>query len=95
MRAISGRSRPNTCDEQTYRGRTRRVWKQRYKDNHFLDCRVYNLSLLEYLGFSKMSQEDWNELAAERGASGERSSGPRYSRHRWLRRSRRGRLNRR
>ena len=55
-------------DEQTYRGRTKRVWKQRYKDNHFLDIRIYNLALLEYLGFSKMSPEDWDELERERGA---------------------------
>jgi phage terminase large subunit GpA-like protein len=55
-------------DEQMFRGRTKRVWKQRYRDNHFFDCRVYNLALLEYLGFSKMTSEDWSELARERGA---------------------------
>ena len=49
-----------------FRGRPKRVWKQRYRDNHFLDCRVYNLALLEYLGFSKMTSEDWAER--ERGA---------------------------
>ena len=32
-----------------------------------LDVRVYNLALLEYLGFSKMSPEDWAERAKMRG----------------------------
>jgi phage terminase large subunit GpA-like protein len=55
-------------DEQTYRGRTKRVWKQRYKDNHFLDLRVYNMALLSYIGFDKMDDDDWAELERERGA---------------------------
>ena len=55
-------------DEQTYRGRTKRVWKQRYKDNHFLDIRIYNLALLSYIGFDKMEDEDWAELAKMRGS---------------------------
>ena len=55
-------------DEQTYRGRPKRVWKQRYKDNHFLDVRVYNLALLSYIGFDKMDDDDWAELERERGA---------------------------
>jgi phage terminase large subunit GpA-like protein len=54
-------------DEQTYRGRTKQVWRQRYKDNHFLDIRVYNLALLSYLGFDKMTADDWAELAKLRG----------------------------
>jgi phage terminase large subunit GpA-like protein len=55
-------------DEQTYRGRTKRVWKQRYKDNHFLDCRVYNLALLSYVGFDKMDDDDWAGIEQMRGA---------------------------
>jgi phage terminase large subunit GpA-like protein len=55
-------------DEQTYRGRTKRVWKQRYKDNHFLDVRVYNMALLSYVGFDKMDDDDWAGLAKMRGA---------------------------
>ena len=43
------------------------------RDNHFLDCRAYNLALLEYLGFSKLTADDWSNLARERGApAGER-----------------------
>jgi phage terminase large subunit GpA-like protein len=55
-------------DEQMYRGRTKRVWRQRFKDNHFLDCRVYNMALLSYIGFDKMDDADWSELAEMRGA---------------------------
>jgi phage terminase large subunit GpA-like protein len=59
-------------DEQTYRGRTKRVWKQKYKDNHFLDCRVYNMALLWYVGFDKMDDDDWAALEQMRGTpSGE------------------------
>jgi phage terminase large subunit GpA-like protein len=56
------------CDEEMYRGRTKRVWKQRYRDNHFLDCRVYNLALLAFLGRDKLEPEDWYELERQRGA---------------------------
>jgi phage terminase large subunit GpA-like protein len=55
-------------DDEMYRGRTKRVWKQRYRDNHMLDCRVYNLALLAYLGFDKLTDDDWAELARQRGA---------------------------
>jgi phage terminase large subunit GpA-like protein len=56
------------CDEEMYRGRTKRAWKQRYRDNHFLDCRVYNLALLAFLGRDKLEPEDWAELERLRGA---------------------------
>jgi phage terminase large subunit GpA-like protein len=57
--------------DELYRGKARRVWKLRAseRDNHLLDCRVYNLALLEHLGiFSKMPSDDWAELARLRGA---------------------------
>ena len=53
--------------EAMVRGRPKRVWRQRNRDNHFLDCRIYNMALIEYLGFSKMDDNDWIELAAMRG----------------------------
>jgi phage terminase large subunit GpA-like protein len=55
--------------EETYRGRARKVWKLRAseRDNHFLDCRVYNLALAEYLGLSSITPADWARLAKERG----------------------------
>ena len=58
-------------DDQMYRGRTKRVWKQRYRDNHMLDARVYNLALLAYLGFDQLTADDWSELAKVRGPAGE------------------------
>jgi phage terminase large subunit GpA-like protein len=59
-------------DEQMVRGRPKWVWRQRNRDNHFLDCRIYNMALIEYLGFSKMDDNDWADLAKMRGApSGE------------------------
>ncbi len=45
---------------------TERVWKKT-ADNHYLDCRVYNLALGEYLGLSTMTSDEWAELARLRG----------------------------
>jgi phage terminase large subunit GpA-like protein len=54
------------------RGRPRRVWRLRHgRDNHLLDCRVYNLALLEYLGVQKMTSDEWAAFAKERGPAGE------------------------
>ena len=54
--------------DEKYRGRTKRVWKQRHRENHLLDCRVYNLALLAYLGFDKLTGDDWAGLIEMRGA---------------------------
>jgi len=55
--------------EEIYRGRKRSVWKIRAstKDNHLLDCRVYNLALAEYLGLSSLTKDEWAALARVRG----------------------------
>ena len=55
--------------EETYRGRARKVWKIRAseRDNHWLDCRVYNLALAEHLGLSTLTPAEWSALAKERG----------------------------
>jgi phage terminase large subunit GpA-like protein len=39
-------------------GRPMRVWEQHYKDNHFLDCRVYN-SAMASIYFSRMTEGAW------------------------------------
>ena len=58
--------------EEKYRGRTRKVWKiGAGKENHFLDCRIYNMALADYLGINRMTPEDWAELAADRGVPAE------------------------
>lgn len=68
------------CDEQyfkqltgeqlvdiKFRGRvTGRRW-EKTRANHFLDCRVGNLALAEYLGISSTSPEQWAALARKRG----------------------------
>jgi phage terminase large subunit GpA-like protein len=54
--------------EEKHRGRTRKVWKVRYgEENHFFDCRVYNMALADFLGLSRLAPEQWAELARERG----------------------------
>lgn len=56
-----------------FKGRARKEWKER-GPNHFLDCRIYNLALADYLGLSRMTQDEWRQLAKLRGASGELQS---------------------
>ena len=54
--------------DERFKGRTRKVWKLKFgEENHFLDCRVYNLALAEFLGLSRMTPDDWQILARERG----------------------------
>ncbi|WP_051949245.1 phage terminase large subunit family protein [Methylosinus sp. PW1] len=55
--------------DEKFKGRTRKVWKLRpsEKDNHLLDCRVYNNALAEYLGLSSTTPEEWALLAKRRG----------------------------
>ncbi|MCW2276366.1 phage terminase large subunit GpA-like protein [Rhodoblastus acidophilus] len=53
--------------DEAYRGRSRKVWKRAYEDNHLLDCRIYNLALAEYLGLSSTTDVEWAHLARRRG----------------------------
>lgn len=53
--------------DEAYRGRSRKVWKVRNRDNHLLDCRVYNKALAEYLGLSSMTSLEWAAVARARG----------------------------
>lgn len=57
-------------------GKTLKRWKllASEKDNHFLDCRVYNLALAEYLGLSSMAPDEWAALARARGLPEELST---------------------
>ena len=62
--------------EEPFKGRTRRVWKETKSDwNHFLDCRVYNLALADYLGLSRMTEDEWARLAGMRGTPVELTKG--------------------
>jgi len=55
--------------EEAFRGRMRRIWKRvsNTRDNHLLDCRVYNLAVAEYLGLSATTDDEWKALARRRG----------------------------
>lgn len=59
--------------EETLRGRKRKIWKIRAteRDNHLLDCRIYNLAVAEYLGLSSSSEAEWADLARRRGMPAE------------------------
>lgn len=43
-------------------------------DNHWFDCRVYNMALAEYLGLSSTTQDEWAALAKRRGLPTEASA---------------------
>jgi phage terminase large subunit GpA-like protein len=55
--------------EDRVRGRSIKRWQIRpnQTDNHFLDARVYNMALAEYLGLSSTTPEQWANLARIRG----------------------------
>lgn len=56
------------------RGRvTGRRWVSN-RDNHLLDCRIYNRALAEYLGLSSSTPEQWASLARRRGLPPELST---------------------
>ncbi len=67
------------CDEQYFRqqtaeylktvsvrGRSSRIW-QESGPNHLLDCRVYAVAMAEYLGLTRMTDEQWHALRRMRG----------------------------
>src|SRR5581483_11979509 len=54
-------------EDVTVRGRSvGRRWVKN-GENHFLDCRVGNIALAEYLGLTAMTAEQWSQLAIGRG----------------------------
>jgi phage terminase large subunit GpA-like protein len=55
--------------DEMLRGRSRKVWKLRLgRDNHLLDCRIYNIAMAEHLGVTRMTADDWAVLEERRGA---------------------------
>lgn len=50
----------------TFRGRSTRVWQESGPD-HLLDCRVYAMAMADYLGLTRLTQEQWKEVARQRG----------------------------
>lgn len=61
---------------------TGRRWEPGGNPNHFLDCRVGNLALAEYLGMSSTTPEQWAKLAAIRGLPPELSTVDLFTPHR-------------
>ncbi len=56
-----------SCVVEVKRGQPRRVWKvDTGRQNHWLDCRVYNLAAGEALLLDSLSDADWAKLKAER-----------------------------
>jgi phage terminase large subunit GpA-like protein len=49
------------------RGRMTKGWRPRgNQENHFLDCRVYNMAVADHLGLSRMTEAEWKILARDR-----------------------------
>lgn len=59
-----------SCVTETKNGAPRRVWKvQPGRENHWLDCRIYNRAAAEAMTLDNRSEADWLALLAERYAS--------------------------
>lgn len=59
-----------SCVVETKAGVPRRVWRvQPGRQNHWLDCRIYNRAAAEAMGLDNRSEADWLQLQAERYAS--------------------------
>ncbi|WP_438278091.1 terminase gpA endonuclease subunit [Nitrobacter sp.] len=53
--------------EKKVRGKKQQVWEVRAgADNHWLDCRIYNMAALDAY-FASFTEDDWARLASERG----------------------------
>jgi phage terminase large subunit GpA-like protein len=53
---------------EKFKGRSRQKWIPRIGfENHLLDCEVYGDALADYLGLSRMTGDEWSELASMRG----------------------------
>lgn len=57
--------------EREAKGRTVREWVAS-GENHYHDCRIYNMALAEHLGLSRMTDEDWVRLAEVRSVPANR-----------------------
>ncbi|VFU07923.1 phage terminase large subunit family protein [Methylocella tundrae] len=55
--------------DDVIRGKIRKFWKLKAseRDNHLLDCRIYNLATAEYLGLSSLTDDEWAQIARIRG----------------------------
>lgn len=51
-----------SLQERTHRGRVVREWHA-HGENHFHDCRIYNMALADRLGVSRLTSDGWAQLA--------------------------------
>ncbi|ESQ82384.1 hypothetical protein AEAC466_17325 [Asticcacaulis sp. AC466] len=59
-----------TCVSVMKNGETFREWKvESGRENHWLDCRIYNRAAAEAIGLDSRSEYDWQVLQGERYAS--------------------------
>jgi phage terminase large subunit GpA-like protein len=57
--------------KEKFRGREKQVWKVlRGGENHFLDCRIYNMALADEW-HSKLTKDQWADVAKQRGLPAE------------------------
>lgn len=56
-------------DERKINGRWKKFWRQRpgQRENHWLDTRIYNMALGQYLGLSSWTPDEVRGLAKKRG----------------------------
>src|SRR6185295_17963893 len=59
-----------TLKEREWRGRIIKEWVAK-GDNHFHDCRIYNMALFDHLGGNRLTDDEWRTLAKQRGVKPE------------------------
>lgn len=65
-----------SCVVEVKRGQPRRVWKvSPGRQNHWLDCRIYNRAAAEAMALDSRSDADWLALQAERYAAPDPAQG--------------------
>src|SRR5262249_43934308 len=57
--------------EKESHGRVLRYWAAA-GDNHYHDCRIYNMALAEHYGLSRLTDEDWMRIAEVRNVPADR-----------------------
>lgn len=58
-----------TVKSGSQKGRKQKRWAPRPGyENHWLDCRIYNMALADHLGLRRMTDDEWRSLARLRAA---------------------------
>ena len=59
--------------ESKVKGKIKKFWDHR-GHNHWHDCRIYNMGLADHLGLTRMTEDDWIDLAVARGVPEDRQA---------------------